>query len=86
MDLIYNDIKVIKYYYIILFYKMNNEVEPNKELEIPNNIDYLIYINLVGDKTIINAPIGINIQDMLILLIEKRLPPRLQASLIYHCH
>ncbi len=51
---------------------MNNEVDTNKELDIPNNIDYLIYINLGGDKTIINAPIGINIQDMLILLIEKK--------------
>ena len=51
---------------------MNNEVETNKEIEIPNNIEYLIYINLDGDKTIINAPIGINIQDMLILLNEKK--------------
>jgi len=51
---------------------MNHEVDMNKEIEISNNIDYLIYINLAGDKTIINAPIGINIQDMLILLIEKK--------------
>lgn len=51
---------------------MNTEVETLGESEILNNIDYLIYINLAGDKTIINAPIGINIQDMLILLNEKK--------------